>query len=61
MELRETRAIRDLRKSPLGQNIMNRKWIFLLFIEHGIDLLKTKGKLGFIVMQYWMSKHTQKY
>lgn len=58
MELRDNKDIfRQLKASPLGQKYYEAKMdIFYFFIEHGIDLLKADGYLGFIVQQYWVSR-----
>jgi adenine-specific DNA-methyltransferase len=58
MELRDNKDIfRQLRATPLGNKYYEAKMdIFYFFIEHGIDLLKSGGYLGFIVQQYWVSR-----
>ncbi len=58
MELRDNKDIfRQLRATPLGNKYYEPKMdIFYFFIEHGIDLLKPGGYLGFIVQQYWVSR-----
>jgi len=58
MELRDNKDIfRQLRATPLGNKYYEAKMdIFYFFIEHGIDLLKSSGYLGFIVQQYWVSR-----
>lgn len=58
MELRDNKDIfRQLKAAPLGQKYYEAKMdIFYFFIEHGIDLLKSGGYLGFIVQQYWVSR-----
>jgi len=58
MELRDNKDIfRILKTTPLGNKYYEPKMdIFYFFIEHGIDLLKAGGYLGFIVQQYWVSR-----
>lgn len=58
MELRDNKDIfRQLKATPLGNKYYEPKMdIFYFFIEHGIDLLKPNGYLGFIVQQYWVSR-----
>jgi adenine-specific DNA-methyltransferase len=58
MELRDNKDIfRQLKAAPLGSKYYEPKMdIFYFFIEHGIDLLKSGGYLGFIVQQYWVSR-----
>ena len=58
MELRDNSDVfRPLKASPLGAKYYEAKMdIFYFFIEHGIDLLKPGGYLGYIVQQYWLSR-----
>jgi type I restriction-modification system DNA methylase subunit len=58
MELRDNSDVfAPLRASPLGAKYYEAKMdVFYFFIEHGIDLLKERGYLGYIVMQYWLSR-----
>lgn len=47
--------------SPLVMQYYESKMdIFYFFIELGLDLLRPKGKLGFIIMQYWSSRGSGK-
>jgi len=58
VEVRENKDIfRDLKVSPsVGKYYEDKMDIFYFFIEHGIDLLKKDGILGFIVQEYWMTR-----
>ncbi len=58
MELRDNKDIfRILKATPLGDRYYEPKMdIFYFFIEHGIDLLKSDGYLGYIIQQYWVSR-----
>jgi type I restriction-modification system DNA methylase subunit len=58
MELRDNKdTFRILSATQLGEKYYEPKMdIFYFFIEHGIDLLKSDGYLGFIVQQYWVSR-----
>gem|GEM_PF-873310 len=48
-------------RSPLvGRYYEPKMDVFYFFIELGIDLLRLKGKLGFIIMQYWSSRGSGK-
>jgi len=63
MELRDNKELfRELRQSPIGQRYYEPKMdIFYFFIEHGLDLLKDGGYLGYIVQEYWISRaHAKK-
>ncbi len=58
MELRENKELfRTLKATALGQKYYEPKMdIFYFFIERGLDLLKPNGYLGFIVLEYWVSR-----
>lgn len=58
MELRENKKLfRTLKSTALGQKYYEPKMdIFYFFIERGLDLLKPNGYLGFIVLEYWVSR-----
>jgi len=58
IEVRENKNIfRVLKSSPsVGKYYEDKMDIFYFFIEYGIDLLKGKGVLGFIVQEYWMTR-----
>jgi adenine-specific DNA-methyltransferase len=58
MELREHKELfRTLQATPLGRKYYEPKMdIFYFFIERGLDLLKPGGYLGFIVLEYWVSR-----
>lgn len=58
MELRENKELfRTLQATPLGQKYYEPKMdIFYFFVERGLDLLRPNGYLGFIVLEYWVSR-----
>ncbi len=58
MELRGNKEVfRELQNSPIGRRYYESKMdVFYFFIEHGIDILRRSGNLGFIIQEYWISR-----
>ncbi len=58
VEVRKNKEIfRRLKHSQLGQKYYEQKIdLFYLFMALGIDVLRTKGILGFVVQEYWLTR-----